>query len=251
MTKVLGIIGASYSGTTTMTMLLGGREGWFPAGETHWLKDTPFEKFYCPECRGSCVEWTDALRADLKSTSNWWDTMRSSLSHHEWLVSSDKIPKFFDANPGVDNYLLQWKDPRSWLYSARKHEGITVDQAINSWSALYEQAIDFLAKGKPVISVDWDKFSRQPLAQLNRILLRLGEAPATAMPQRNSAHMIGGNSEARGLNRSADYLEAFAESIREDVRWKSGNTPADNDRMLSSPRVKSVMEKLSAIVDSK
>lgn len=245
MTKVLGIVSASYSGTTTMTMLLGALPGWFPAGETHWLRDKPLDQFSCPECQGSCREWTDELRLELRQTDNWWSTMRAGLAQHDWLVASDKTPGFYEKNPGVDRYLLQWKDPRGWFYSARRHDRITLPRAVNAWPRLYERALRLIADDIPVTVVDWDRFAQAPLAGFNRILLDLGMEPVTELPARNSAHMLGGNSEARGLRRSDEHKKTFGDVIQPDIRWQTGNTQEENDTMISAERVQTVLARLA------
>jgi len=247
MTKILGIVSASYSGTTTLTMQLGALPGWFAAGETHWLRASPLDRFFCPECKGMCNYWTSELRQHLQETNRWWDTMRSGLANYDWLVASDKIPKFYEENPGVDHYVLQWKDPRGWFHSARRHDGIALSQAIVSWSNLYERAFRLIEADTPVTVVDWDKFSQEPLAGLNNILSDLGARPITSLPERAPSHMIGGNAEARGSQRSDEHKKTFGDTIRPDTRWQTGNSQEENDAIIGSERVQAVLARFSQL----
>jgi hypothetical protein len=242
--KIIGIISASYSGTTTMTMLLGGLNRWFPAGETHWMKDFSFDDFYCNVCGASCQKWTDELRRELFCCDDWWKTISASFPDYDFLVSSDKDPEFFRKNRGADFFILQWKDPRGWYYSARKHEGIALERAIDLWCGFYEHCLQFLEGKQNCVVVNWDEFSRDPFIHLNRILAALGVPPVTSMPPRNSAHMIGGNLQARGIGQDESYTQYFDAGIREDRRWQESNSQDENDKIMQSARVQSLVSKL-------
>lgn len=245
MGNVVGILSASYSGSTVLTMLLGSLPKSIALGETHWVAENRPGNLECQKCGGNCTIWTPELLKKLADTCDWWQTIRTSLIQYDWLISSDKIPDLYRELGHPDKIIVLWKDPRSWFWSARRHEGLSVDQAIVSWCVLYEDVFRYIEKKADVTYVDWDQFSIDPEENLKELQLAIGYRDIAPWPAAyGPAHMIGGNREARGDGRSADYTKFFGQEIRRDDRWQWELSKDENEYIAKHPRVVAVLREL-------
>jgi len=250
MAKIIGLLSASYSGTTMMTTILGGHSKVFPAGETNWIERTDPTKYRCLTCEGQCSHWTPSVLREIIKSRHRFEPMRRHFSQYDWVVSSDKTPNYYIEFGHPDYFILQWKDPRSWFYSARKHEGREIDQAISAWCSLYERSIELVDRENlsiPVSYIDWDKFCVDPEARIKDLWLKLGLA-AESHPDgllRDKMHMMGGNLEAQGLQQGKDYNEFFNNGVRPDDRWQWNLDRQENERIIKNNRIEAVVKELN------
>ncbi|MCW1842241.1 FkbM family methyltransferase [Prosthecomicrobium hirschii] len=244
MGNVVGILSASYSGSTVLTMLLGSLPNSIALGETHWLSEKS-NGFGCGECGESCSVWTSKLIQKLSIAENWWQTIRESLGEYDWLISSDKGPKTYEKLGRPDRIILLWKDPRSWFRSARKHEGLSINESISSWCDLYEDALEYVENISDVVYIDWDQFTIDPEEGIKELQQLLGYRIISPCPSSyGPAHMIGGNMEARGNGRTSEYTEFFNQTIRRDDRWQWEISKDENETISKHPRIIGVLKEL-------
>ena len=241
MTKIAGILSASYSGSTILTMALGALEGVFPAGETSQLRATEPDLFFCAACKGDCTVWTREKRVALAKADDWWTELRSVLAQFDWVISS-KLHKHPEQ---LDHLILMWRDPRGWTSSAIKHEGFDVDHAIPQWVSLYRHLLAVTDAFPNVTYVDFDYFCEDQLSEFRRIVAGLGIDTRTIdRLDLTSDHMIGGNVAAAGGESTDDHATYFGDRIRRDYRWQWLLSEAENRQIIEDEGVQEVLTEL-------
>ena len=220
MWKHIEIGGTSYSGSTTLNLILGSLPGVIAIGESHWLVDmheklrlkhqlqkkTIFESsdeeydkaFYqCRLCNNNCTHYTREFRQKLKSGSHTtWHKELAQQFKSDIIVTSDKHP---DIIRRLDNSLsnatvVLFKHPyNAWLSYQKRNPSLSY--FIHEYTYAYQRFLyDYVNKG-PLIFLQWERFVDTPEEYL-KILCNKLEIPfdQNALNYwQKKHHYIGGN----------------------------------------------------------
>jgi hypothetical protein len=239
--QLIGLVGSSYSGSTMVSMVLGGMHGVFAIGESLWIeKYSDDDILYCEECKGNCTIISNAVRKEMNNNKRKWWELIAGASQKEIIISSDKTPMFFDKHGMPDRVILLWKEPIAWMRSVMINEGklskgykelqgdsLTLFEermrlAQKQWATHYRMVLSWVNKNcLDYISVKLEDFSLNPELSTKLLCEKIGiQYDGNALANRKVRHMIGGNSMARGVNRTTGYIQYFGNDIKPDLRWK-------------------------------
>jgi hypothetical protein len=233
MTRVIGMLSPSWSGSTLWNLVLDGLPGVAGVGEDHWIVDArAFERpYYCTECRDDpCpVFTTEAL--DLLSypgaTKRWWDIL-SSITGCSTIVTSDKGPHHYDRFGQPDIFIIPYKDARahvaSYVVNWRRRNKSMWDKCGTLMSEVkpteqeildgipwvmgnYRWVLDYAeSSGKPWVPLRLEDLAQHPYRTLRAVCERLGLTLDFSALEFWSKphHHIGGNFSVR-FHHGADY----------------------------------------------
>lgn len=261
--RVIGILGPSFCGSTILGLCLDGLPGVAFVGETHWLLDDPtstLRRLPCRECYPDpCPRFTPELIARLhaaQAEGRWWPAMAADIGC-DVLVTSDKVPSSYDRLGLPDVLLSPRKHPCAHVRSAIRylHEDHITDETIEAaigW--LHEHTMMGLywasERDLPVVPVDIAAFAREPAVELHNLCTRLdlgdfvqGFAATAADPTNSEHHHVGGNFSLRDRRAGTAHRSAyFGTAVRPDDQWRTELTPAQINRITTDPRVRALEE---------
>ena len=241
MPRVIGILGASFVGSTILNTVLDGLPNVFGAGETIWAynnrgKDKPT----CQECHAAgreCPIWTDEFQRKChKNAENWWSKIAEQAGA-EVVVTSDKMPHLYGTLGDPDMVILMWKDIRAWVvsYYRRSRAGWPTSMTdedigwcLDKWTRHYRIALDWLRNKKlPWIAVQLEDFVMDQPGTLRRICefadLEYDESALDIWSRPH--HQVACNAMAKKIRRSKCHVKTFGDGIKLDERWRDVLTP--------------------------
>ena len=222
----IGIVGASYCGSTLVSVLLDGLPHVAAVGETHCIIDDDISGMpNCRTCGNECKyltnEFFDYLRAD---PSDWWDKFKKQMNmpawwlcnrvtrsdaadHIDYIVASEKWFAIYDRLGLPDIILLIWRNPISWCCSWLMHQRLIngVDVTLNKlrptnddiniavfhWINFYQNALRWIRNyySTKSVSLHFDKLLESPYDEFKRLCSRLGlEYSDSAIDYTNKPH---------------------------------------------------------------
>lgn len=178
----IGILSASYSGSTLVSIVLGRAAGVLATSEVFQLANKAAGAIACKACGRGCPFWTPDFLDECRGNARRYDAVASRA--RERLGSTHVIFKEMgwrtyerarrDGNR-LDRFLLLMKCPQAYAYSCLIHEGRPVPESLDRYVREYRGALDFLAGcGKPVTVVHFDAYAESPADETRRICGRLG-----------------------------------------------------------------------------
>ncbi|MBJ62745.1 MAG: hypothetical protein CMB57_05760 [Euryarchaeota archaeon] len=258
--KVLGIIGLDYSGSTLLTNILSGLPDTVNTGESHWIID---RNLGCKECGNQpCPIYTQEMMNELRElsipTTEWWNVI-ASHSNSKLIISSDKRPRHYDRLGHPNHVILLIKDPRanitSWCSrkfndAKREDEFFTneqVERGLVWWYKLHKEAIDWLEENEIPTTVlfleDFVSNQRERLSSIAEIFsMSLNDEQKTNALQfwERQLHYIGGNHSVKRLDKN----RYFYKSIKIDERWKNRLSDESQHEILVDRRVSIVNKRI-------
>jgi hypothetical protein len=113
--KVVGIVGASFCGSTLVGILLDSLPDVRFLGETHHIHDAdrPLQCRCWADCKELGFKVQLSALAD-KTREEWWARLSAGSPI---VVSGDKNKTCYSNFPTPDELIVQWKDPRAWVVS--------------------------------------------------------------------------------------------------------------------------------------
>lgn len=188
---IVGIVGASYCGSTLASVVLDGLPGVAAVGETHCVLDKDMSRVNnCRACGNECRYLTDAFFASLRDDkSNWWEKFQEQYGS-EHIVASEKWYAIYDWLGLPDVVLLVWRDPASWCCSWLMHEkmakcdDITLNElkpsnddvmnAAQIWAKFHVSALAWAENKRIFVNAfNMDKFLESPSSELKRLCHKL------------------------------------------------------------------------------
>ena len=144
---VVGIVGASFCGSTVIGRMLSSLPGVIYPGELHWLLD-PHDIPVCYVCGHNCPIFNTELERRV-TPENIYDEVASAMGGCDVLVSGDKsISHYVRYTRQPDIIILLTRDPMTHVASlAREFESEI--EAAKAWSAWTKETFEFLEENRP------------------------------------------------------------------------------------------------------
>jgi len=204
MTRVIGIAGCSYCGSTLLDRILGSLPGVVALGETHWIvdaygPDSPYPwTSICGQHGKACQTFTPAVLADLRAGgwTGWFDRLAEVVGNPDVLVSSDKGAGNFRKIGMPDVFVVPYRNPADMLRSFAKR-----DRNVIGAARAIRDLFGWLARcGVPFVTLDTDLLADDAEGELRRLCtaLDLPWSDAALHPWGLSACVFGGNSARTG-----------------------------------------------------
>ena len=155
--KVVGLVGASFCGSTVFGRVLSSLPGVIYPGELHWLVDK-HDIPLCYMCGDKCPVYGREFEKTV-TLNNIYDRVAESVGGCETLVSGDKgLEHYTRYTRRPDFYILLTREPLSHIASLARVHKSSVSAAM-AWSSWYSRAISKLERqGTPALHVTLEGF---------------------------------------------------------------------------------------------
>lgn len=185
----IGILSASYSGSTLVSIVLGRAPGVLATSEVFQLLNKAPGAIGCKACGTGCPFWTPEFLDECRRNPRRYDAIASRA--RERLGITHVIFKEMgwrtyerarrDGNR-FDRFVLLMKCPQAYAYSCLVHDGRPVSDSLDRYRRECRGALDFLAGcGVPATVVHFEAFAEAPAIEARRLCDRLGIAFSPAM----------------------------------------------------------------------
>lgn len=212
---VIGIAGASYSGSTILGIVLSGLSGCRFLGEAHWLLDGAKEPWRtgCAPCwaagKGEFCSGFLTQPEGEAGGGGWLKSLGGRSEKAATVIISEKAAECFeDVDVVPDLVLVPYRPIHDWVYSFVSRSSwfspsSFIKQAdLNSiavtMAAVLLKTLDWLkSNGIQWLSIDIDEFILAPRTYLSN-LCGMAHLPYRALAirtERTDAHFIGGNED--------------------------------------------------------
>jgi len=161
--KIIGIVGASFCGSTLFGRVLSSLPGVIYPGELHWLLD-PHRVPLCYKCGHGCPIYGRSAERRI-TPQNIYEQVAEAEGGCDVLVSGDKsLDHYQRYKRRADYYILLTRDVMSHVASlARTEKSFTA--AATAWSLWHLRTIPQLENQKtPVLCVSIERFLQNPQA---------------------------------------------------------------------------------------
>ena len=201
--RTIGILGASFCGSTAFSAALDCLPGVAAGGELHWSVDDERGRVRCGRCGEACPVFDPGF-FERATVENAYDLAAQQLGVGAGgvLVSSDKWPGAYNrfAPAGLDLALVLWKDPEAAVASFMKYDPAQTWQGgTQLWVDFYGGVLAWAeTREYPVVQVNHRRFMRDVdlgLWQLCRLVPWLEYGPAHPLAE-IEYHALGGNLSA-------------------------------------------------------
>jgi hypothetical protein len=155
MTRLIGIVGRDFCGSTMLLKMLSCLDGVHTAGEMHWLVDVPSGESIttragwpvtrrCVVHGDACESLTPAFVDRHHAPKALYDEVAVALGA-EVLVSSDKMPMHYErfVSSGSMDAIVLYKSPMAQVASDMRNEGRGFFEALDLWISTYQQVIEW------------------------------------------------------------------------------------------------------------
>jgi len=229
-TRIVGIGGCSYCGSTMLDRMLGMLPGVVALGETHWILDARDQKgerrrWLCAQHGSDCPAFIPSALGVLQrrgADGHWWDRLAAVVGQPAALVSSDKNTSQWRRLGLPDAFVVPYRSPASMVasYEKRGHDvPASAGFIVSTWRWLVET-------GRPIAPLDMDRLADDGEAAMREACARLGlpYSDACLRPWDNDGCSFGGNwgYRDRGFDRcfrrSSDVVVPGTEAEVETVR---------------------------------
>lgn len=200
--KVVGILGASFCGSTALSMACSTLPGVIAPGEIHWLRDkkafTPHFPTLCSTCSPDpCPVITKALSGRI-TNANAYDLIAEAFGGADVLVSSDKsTAQYSQYVQQPDLYIWMVRNPVTHVVSLAEILG-NERVALDTLKTFYEHELG-AAGAVPTVRVDLEGFAAdafQGLVKLHGDSGGVLPMPDSVPLPQTSGHQCGGNIRA-------------------------------------------------------
>lgn len=212
MTRVLGIAGISYCGSTVLGAALGRLPGVVHVGESLWARRGDGDLGRCQTHGAACPRWTPAALDELRAcpAEAWWQELSAQVGSPQVLVSGDKSVAAWSMLGLPDLFLLPYRLPLGWLQSFAAHGDVpdVAARAGEVWRFAHDSRV-------PCIAIYADALSRAPERVLPALAARLDLpwSDAALAPWEAPGCRFGGNSLTPGWGRPPGAGYAPAPSV--------------------------------------
>lgn len=242
--KVIGVAGQVRSGSTLLTMLLGGSPVCFAAGEANRIwNHQPAEVRSACWCENlDCPFWTTPF---LETCSRY--TYRNiaeramAIFGRPVTVISDKFPRFYvkqlRRRDQLDGLVVVFKSPEEFIYSMHKR-GASFDEAAWGYRKTYKGALRLAKKGyMPTVFVEYRALASNTEEVVKTICGVFDihySADMSVLRRESGMHMLGGSGGLRArLAESATVPVAIDESCRSRLPGSLRERVAADKRLTS------------------
>lgn len=194
--QIVGLVGASYCGSTVVSAALATLPGVIAPGEVHWLLDPNphLATYLCRHHREACTRLPVGLRQGA-TAANAYARLDQALGPATVLVTSDKSWWQFRRYPQLPSFcLLLTRDPVTHVASLAKAQDDVVRShgteadCLAIWAAFYRQEVALLQAAQvPFVHVSLEAFAANPQGAL-RWLAEV--APAGLWPLPSAAPTV-------------------------------------------------------------
>jgi len=176
--RVIGIIGAGYSGSTLLAFMLGSLPGVKTCGESYHLitKKKPVGCRVCPE--GTCDVYSPQFKAGVTFRDGW--KRIAARLNTDTLVVSEKGPaiyrQFLAGNEDLDiSFVVLHKRPEAFVFSSQRHSNATSSTSgLGFWVNRNRESLELIrGGGYRHVGVSFEELTASPAAVLERICNRL------------------------------------------------------------------------------
>jgi len=155
MKKLIGIMGASYCGSTHLSLILGSLYDALNIGESHWLFENNNDMRKCSICGHDCTRINYVMNLPKKS---FYSSLSDKLACNT-IVASDKHPIFYEGK--LDNIyfhpIILFKSPERHLNSLMSHGDTDPEKNLSVLQDIYT-AIEKFASDYDYTCLDYDYF---------------------------------------------------------------------------------------------
>jgi len=196
-TKVLGILGAPYCGSTVLDMVLSSHPEVQGAGELNyiaapwWNGDNAASRVGCVECHAA-GQPCPVIPAGPVPVELVHRTVARNAGA-AWVVDGSKAPEVFaryEQARSADSFaylvMLKHPDAAAASYARHAHNGHPAwapgaaasphgDAIARQWCSVYDQVMDF-CRGRRHLVVEFERFASNPAGELARVAAFMGVA---------------------------------------------------------------------------
>jgi hypothetical protein len=213
--RTIGILGASFCGSTVVTSILDGIPGVAGVGETHWVLDDTNGDWHCRQCGPDCEyitpEFIGRCQVDFFP---WWEKWARQF-RVDVVVASEKWWKNYERLGAPDQALVVYREPAAWCVSWLHHQRVKeadvvlaeirptpaeLEAAAKTWTTCYNNALDWVAKrGAPAVALPFEDLITRPSSTFHWLCGRLDlPAHVDALDYKaRDHHQIRGNAFAQ------------------------------------------------------
>ena len=237
MATLINVCGASHSGTTMLDLMLGNAPSVFSCGEVYaWFR--PFRPYHreiqCACGQNPCPCWEQIKHA---SAPEFHAAVVARLGMKFVIDSSKDLRWVVDNNRwarrrGMDVFnVLVWKDVLPFLHSYWKR-GMSLSEAHSTIMRYYTR---FLETGLPLVTVNYNRFVRDPQQGLQRMCELFGMPYVEGRERfwrKTHHHLFGAGAVRRQSRRSSGTIresEEFSQEFRSEVEAWRESTDADSE----------------------
>lgn len=275
--RVVGMVGCDFSGSTILSAVLDGLDGVHSVGETHWIVD---RGLHCRECcpgdnkcmwdsdcecgfDADCPVFTKKVLEDLRAIpegdrrDRWWVTIAEAADARV-IISSDKRPSHFEKLGLPDSYIFTFKNPVAHVFSRAKRQSKEfgygrisneiVEEAIGWLTFNAGFRIDFLFdNARRLAVVENEAFSADPQRALSESARFLGvdPDPAALYYWDHDHHYIGGNFSVRQKVAANDVQHV----VGLDRSYESVLTGEQRDLITRDSRISSMLDRIQKLTE--
>jgi len=238
MKRLIGILGASYCGSTVFGYTLGALPECTFMGETYWITQTDLNCTSCTIKKQPCSIITEDLRTQLKNNEGNYFKILADKCETDNIISTDKsVALYKDKIKNIDTvWIILFKSPWAQVTSHINHTSTkySTEQYLNVLNNHYTNCVSFAGNA---LFIDFDFFSTNREQCLEYICNRLNlKYTADAIRYWNfTHHSVSGNTGAytnvkdkinaannvQDINEKIDWYKAvYRKTSVNDSRWK-------------------------------
>lgn len=214
--RTYGITGTSYSGSTLLSIILGGIDEIFSVGEPINIQRQGGK--WCAVCESYCHFWTDEFVELCAKSDSMYDLIIERIEEQfpekNIMLVGDKTPNvylnYLDKGFCIDGFIVLFKSLEAFAYSyVHHHPNNNVNDALNGYVDLYR----LIENLHPKIIVSYDDFVSNSKVVVKVICdfmkVDFNEEILDYKKHKNKLHMHSGN--------SGTYMHIWSEEKRKRV----------------------------------
>lgn len=241
MSRLIGIVGTTYCGSTVLSRMLAAYPAVASAGEVqHILKPGGRAKYSpCSVCYDQCPVFTRAM-IDRCTEATLYHKVAAAFDK-PILVVSDKSPASYRrfAEPKTMEGIVLYRRPEGYATSARRYEGANPLQAARTWARLYAQALawcETFLNRHVVVSLEWLAEDHVPRMRQIAKEMDLGPGEVPVDPSTLVYHHVHGNTAAHKR-----------EGVFVDRRWKDELSESEIAEISDDESIATVLRMLDRV----
>lgn len=181
-THTIGILSASYCGSTLVSIVLGRAPHVLFTSEVFQIVRKAPGAIRCRNCAESCPFWTPDFLHVCRDAPDRYDRItdraRTALGCTH-VVFKEMDWRVYDTARRIgnrfDRYVLLMKRPAAYAFSCFVHEGLSIAESLDRYAKTYRGALGFIARtGVPACVVFFDAFTEAPAIQAERLCREVG-----------------------------------------------------------------------------
>lgn len=216
MTRLIGVVGRSFTGSTLLSKLFWCAPGVASPGETHWLVDDP-SRTECMVCHERCPILTPKFRSSEFTEKSLYARIAEQFATDVLVVSEVQRQRYeVFCKPGSMDAVILHKSPFGFVASDLRRKVYSVDEArftLNHYKEVYGDILEWARRFcNRYVVVEYESLAEDHSAMMHAIFasLDLDDGVVPEDLQKIDYHYIYGSQHTHA-----------AQTVRVDGRWKT------------------------------